>query len=48
MIGFALITLVAIIGVWRRRRSVIDDSVRSDFIVTPKTFFGSRPTSRDS
>ncbi|MET0628704.1 MAG: FtsX-like permease family protein [Acidimicrobiia bacterium] len=42
MIGLALITLVAIIGASAKASfsSIIDDSVRSDFIVTPKTFFG--------
>ena len=42
MIGLALITLVAVIGasVKTSFSSIIDDSVRADFMVTPKSFFG--------
>ena len=42
MIGLALITLVAIIGSSAKESfsSIIDDSVRADFIVAPETIFG--------
>jgi putative ABC transport system permease protein len=41
MIGLALITLVAIIGSSAKKSfsSIIDDSVRADFVVTPTGFF---------
>ena len=41
MIGLALITLVAVIGASAKKSfsSIIDDSVRADFIVTPEGFF---------
>ncbi len=42
MIGLALITLVAVIGSSAKKSftSIIDDSVRADFIVSPDSFFG--------
>jgi len=42
MIGLALITLVSIFGASAKKSftSIIDDSVRADFMVTPKSLFG--------